>query len=101
MIKQNALMTQLAPVITNFNDSVPQEIAGLPPGVEGTWRNYNGHNYYFILNMTHTPQSNLKITLPGTTSGAVTVVNENRTATVSGGQVTDSFGAYQLHIYQT
>jgi hypothetical protein len=100
MTKQDAVITSLAPVITSFSDANPQEITGLPKGIEGMYRTYNGHKYYFVFNMSHTAQSNMKIALPGVTSGTATVVNEGRNATISGGSLTDSFGAYGLHIYE-
>jgi hypothetical protein len=98
MTKQDALMTQMAPIITNFDDPNPQEISGLPKGLEGMSRTYNGHTYYFVFNMSHTPQ-NLTFNLPNGGTTSAQVVNEGRSAWVQNGSVSDSFGAYGLHIY--
>jgi hypothetical protein len=62
------------------------------------YRQYNGHTYYFIMNMSHTPQ-NLTFNLPNAGTGNAQVVNEGRNAWVQNGTVSDSFGAYGLHIY--
>ena len=100
MTTQDALITSLSPIITNFNDSVPQELTGLPKGVEGMTRTYNGHTYYFVLNFSHTAVYNTTFNLPGGLSGPATVVGENRAVNASGGTMTDSFDSYGIHVYR-
>ena len=56
-----------------------------------------------MLNLSHTPVSDLTISLPDV-SGLqdLGVYNEDRSVTLdSNGLFTDSFGAYQLHVYET
>jgi hypothetical protein len=50
-----------------------------------------------------TPSStggNASFTVPGMTSGTVTVIDEGRTLTLSGGSFSDSFVGYGVHLYK-
>jgi hypothetical protein len=104
MTTQDALIASLASVINSgsLTDAQRLTLSG-DPTLEGCWREYNGTEYYFVLNLSHTPVSDLTISLPDV-SGLqdLGVYNEDRSVTLdSNGLFTDSFGAYQLHVYET
>ena len=60
---------------------------------------YNGHRYYFVLNFSHGGTTQ-KFSLPGLGTQTVEVAGEGRSVSASGGAITDSFGAYDIHVYR-
>lgn len=104
--KQNALISSLAAVINAGDDATDNKISLTSGGknvqdLEGTWRNFGGHEYLFVLNMSTDTLSNLKFSAAGLSNGGVaTVFNESRSTSISAGTLTDSFSPYQLHVYE-
>lgn len=98
MTKNDALITSFGAVLNSGSDA-NNNYVNLPGGLEATWRDFGGHRYYFVLNDSHgaTYQT---INLPGLSAGSVEVAGEGRSVWSSGGALTDSFGAYQLHVYR-
>jgi hypothetical protein len=98
----DALIKSLAAVINSGSTSNPQLLTLTSPTLEGTWRKLDGIEYFFVLNFSHTAVSDATVNLPdisGDTS--LNVYDEDRSVDVSDGSLTDSFGAYQLHVYTT
>lgn len=54
--------------------------------------NHSGNN-------SGTALTNVRFTIPGISSGAVTVLGENRTLAINSGVFTDNFSPYQVHAY--
>jgi hypothetical protein len=83
---------------TPVGDSITSS-AGSSVPVDTMTVSYNGSTYIFAAAMrgaattaTYRPS--------GITSGTVTVLGENRTLTLSGGQFSDTFAGYDTHIYK-
>ena len=98
--RTDAKITEMAAVLNSASDanSNPLSLGG---GFEGTWREYGGKRYFFVLNFSHTAAKKAKITLTGIAGQSlIDVVDESRKLTLSYGAITDSFTPYQLHIYQ-
>ncbi len=69
--------------------------------LEVSWRNYNGHQYIFVLNASYNAKSGQTIVLTGIGSATqATVYGESRTVPISSGVITDDFGPHAIHIYQ-
>jgi hypothetical protein len=99
MTRVNALVTQIAPALQgNIN---PPEIGAAPPApLQAGWRNAPDGMYFIVVNPIATPTTAASITLTGL-GGATkaTVLNEGRTVPISNGTISDSFGAFAVHIY--
>lgn len=102
LTKQDALIASLGGVINSGSLTDAQRVTLTNPTLEGTWRVLNGVKYFIVLNFSHTALTNASVTLPGTTAGeSLQVFNESRSELLNNsGILTDSFGAYQTHIYQ-
>jgi hypothetical protein len=102
--QQDALITALAAVIDSGSASNPQSLSFANGStLEGTWRIYNGVEYYFVLNLSDSALSNATFTLPNAGEfGELGVYDQFRDIGVgSDGSVTDSFAPDQLNIYST
>jgi hypothetical protein len=99
MTRVNALVTQIAPVLQGKIN--PPEIGATPPSpLQAGWRNYPDGMYFIVVNPIATPTTASAITLTGVGSAtSATVLNENRTVPITGGAISDSFGAFAVHIY--
>lgn len=62
-------------------------------------KNTGGHKYLFACNPLSTPTS-ATFTIPGLGAGTATVLDESRTVGFAANQLTDSFAAYDVHLYQ-
>ena len=98
MTVTDAKIASLGAVITSASSATNNYI-NLPGGMEATERTYGGHNYYIVLNYSHTAAGNVTINLPGLGTGTAQVVGENRTVYSSGGSITDNFSTYGVHVY--
>jgi hypothetical protein len=68
--------------------------------LEVTWRKHNGKYYYVVFNMSDRTLTGQRITLHNAgASATASVYNETRSETISGGVITDDFGAYGVHVY--
>ncbi|HUS26096.1 MAG TPA: hypothetical protein VMY99_01990 [Nevskiaceae bacterium] len=102
--KVNAQIKSLAPILNSYSQSGVSATGtnGIP--VSTMYKVYNGSKYVFAAadgNDSHTNSGTTTgtITVP-VSSGTATVVNENRTVTISGGKIVDTFKPYQMHVYQ-
>ena len=73
----------------------------LDPSLQGSWRSYGGKNYFIVSNATGSTIASAGIGLNGVTSGPVSasVAGENRSVPLQNGTLTDSFTAYETHVY--
>ena len=99
MTKTNSLIQTYGGALNAIPDTISNYV-NLPGGLEATYRDYNGHRYYFVLNFSHTGVSNQTISLPGLGTGAVEVTTEARNVFASNGTITDTFTPYQMHVYR-
>jgi hypothetical protein len=99
MTATDAKITSFANVLNNQGDGW-NAFLNLPGGLEGTYRDYNGHRYFFVLNFSHNAVSGVTMNLPGAGTRNVEVAGENRFVWGSGDNVTDSFQPYQVHVYR-
>ncbi len=103
MTKQDALIASLGAVINTGNDATDNRVTiSGSPDLEGTWRTLNGKQYLFVLNMSSQTLTNLSFSTTGLDKlQELAVYNELRTENVAGGNITDTFTPYQLHVYTT
>ncbi len=67
--------------------------------IDVTARSYRGSTYIFSVDAQGTGTS-ASFNVANTTSGTVTVLDENRTLTLSSGSFTDNFAGYGVHLYK-
>jgi hypothetical protein len=96
--KVNTFVTQLANVLQGAIN--PPEIkATAPAPLQAGWRNAPTGMYFFVVNPVATTQA-ATIALTGTGNATIaTVLNENRTVSISAGTITDTFAAFTTHVY--
>jgi hypothetical protein len=99
MTKTDAKIAEMGAVLNSSSDAASNPIT-LTGGLEGTWRQYLGKSYFFVLNFSHTAAKNARITLPGLT-GKIDVLDEARNLSINSSTFTDTFAPYQLHIYDS
>jgi len=96
---QNATVTQLAPVLQGAIN--PTTVgATVPAPLQAGWRDAPSGKYFFVVNTKQPTLTNAAITLTGVgTATSASVFGESRTVTLANGQLTDTFGAFAVHIY--
>jgi hypothetical protein len=99
MTRTDAKIAEMGAVLNSDSDAASNPIT-LTGGLEGTWRQYLGKSYFFVLNFSHTAAKGARVTLPGLT-GKIDVLDEGRQLSVSSSTFTDTFAPYQLHIYDS
>ncbi len=100
--KQNSLITSLGGVINSGSDATDNTVTLSNPLLEGTWREFAGKKYLFVLNMSSATLKDLAFTTNGLSgTGSLRVFDELRSETLNGGTINDSFQPYQLHVYTT
>jgi hypothetical protein len=104
---QDALITSLGGVINSSSSATDNRITLTTGGttnplLEATWRTYEGQKYLFVLNMSSETLKSVSFSTAGLQGlGDMQVFDESRMDDVKGDTLTDTFGAYQLHIYDT
>lgn len=93
----NLQVQRLAPII-----NTQSYVWTFGPNLETMLKTYNGYAYVFAMISNSSAPGSRTFTLPaGITGPSVTVVDESRSLTVSGGTFTDTFVAeYSYHIYK-
>jgi hypothetical protein len=96
--RTNAQIQRLAPVLNApYADGV---LTGVTGQVSTMVKYQDGAYWLFVGSRSKSPQT-VSLRLAGVADGAAEVVDENRTANVSGGVLTDSFsGETAVHIYR-
>ena len=100
MKTQNARLQSLGgPLLSPLNPAGIEVMLG--PGLQGSWRSYNGSSYFIVTNVTSQALDAGQVQLVGTPMGAAsaTVRGEDRSVATSDGGFTDSFAPYETHVY--
>lgn len=99
MTTQDAKLQAFGAALTSATN--PSSVGMTTSGpLEVTWRQYGGHTYFFVLNLSANTVTGQAMTLKGINpNSTLSVDGENRSVTVNGTQITDSFSPYALHIY--
>jgi hypothetical protein len=99
MAVTDAKVTSFAKVLNSQSDAT-SNFMDLGGGLEGTWMDYNGHRYFFVLNFSHGTVSGQSFKLPGAGTRNVEVPGEGRFVWANGDVVSDSFNPYEVHVYR-
>ncbi|MBS1800603.1 MAG: DUF4082 domain-containing protein [Acidobacteria bacterium] len=98
--KQFNTATSLGSVLQGVINPIGMSASVSSP-LEVAWRNYNGHQYIFVLNFSYNEKDGQTITLTGIGSATQAVVyGESRSVPITNGAITDNFGKHEIHIYQ-
>ena len=99
-------LSELSPVLvarTPPQPAAPEILSGPKtdplgqPAVTGLLKRHDGRNYLLAVNAAAEPVT-AKLSVPG--AKAVEVLYENRTCTVEGDHITDTFPPFAVHIYR-
>ena len=100
MIRQNARMTALGPVLLSPSDPATLGFEADAP-LEASWRFYTGKAYFVVLNMSGRTLKDQPIYFAGTGKAkSATVTFEKRTVGIHRGSLTDSFAPFETHVYE-
>lgn len=99
MQTQNARLTQLAHVLQSPINPPAVGVKATVP-VDYTWRQVGPNTYVIALNRSPLPVGAAIKVLGPALPATVGVLGENRAVPVLANTFTDSFGPYQVHIYQ-
>jgi hypothetical protein len=99
MTIQNGVVTQLAPVLQG-EINPPSLGATVPAPLQVGWRDAPDGRYFIVVNPVGTAMASASITLTGVGAAtSATVFNGSRQVPLTGGSLTDSFGAFGVNIY--
>ncbi len=98
MVRQNALITGLAPVLQGVINPPPVGAHVRTP-LEVTWRSTDSAHYVIVVNTTSTPFSGQTVSLRGMAARTADVHGEGRSVSVDGDVIRDDFGPHDVHIY--
>jgi hypothetical protein len=99
MTKQDATLTALGPVLQGAINPAGVSASAASP-LEVAWRvASSGGKYVIVLNQSAMARTGT-VTVSGSSATSASVYGESRTVPVTSGAITDSFGAYAVHIYQ-
>ena len=97
---QDGIITQLAPVLQDVINPTTLSATMSSAQLEAGWRDTPSGKYFFVLNTRKAPVTGATIRLSGTGSAtSAAAFGESRNEPITGGAITDDFGAYGLHIY--
>jgi hypothetical protein len=100
MTTQNARIQSLARVLNASSNPAADKIAMNSTLLEGARKNYDGDQYFFILNMSSKTLSGQAITLPGLSGlSRLDVFGEGRELSFANGQLLDQFDPWEMHVY--
>ena len=80
-----------------YSTETPPNVTLKGSGVDFVTKRYQGRTYIIAVNL-RSDRNKISFTIPET-NGAASVLFENRTIKVKGKTLTDSFEAYQRHVY--
>jgi hypothetical protein len=99
MIAQNAILNALGPTLQGAINPAGATVRAASPLLAG-WRiDVNGVRWFFVVNPSANPVAHATLALTGVTAASAAVYGESRTVPIVGGAITDTFPAYQVHIY--
>jgi hypothetical protein len=100
MTTQNARIQSLARVLNASSNPTADKIAMNSTLLEGARKNYDGDQYFFILNMSSKTLSGQAVTLPGLSGlSRLDVFGEGRELSFANGQLVDQFDPWEMHVY--
>ena len=68
--------------------------------LEAARKNYDGDQYFFVLNMSSKTLGSQAVALPGLTGlNRLDVFGEGRELSFASGQLTDQFDPWEMHVY--
>jgi len=99
MIKQNARLTALSPVIMSAIEPRGYNVE-VPAGFEATWRTYGGKLYLIVLNLKNRANAAAEIKITGAGSATTAeVYGEKRSIAINAGVITDHFEGLAPRVY--
>jgi len=100
MTTQNARIQSLARVLNSSANPTADKIAMNSSLLEGARKNYDGDQYFFVLNMSSKTLSGQAVSLPGLSGlSSLDVFGEGRELSFANGQLTDQFDPWEMHVY--
>jgi hypothetical protein len=100
MTTQNARIQSLARVLNASAAPASDKITLNSTLLEGARKNYDGDQYFFILNMSSKTLASQAVVLPGLSGlTSVGVFGEGRDLTFANGQLVDQFDPWEMHVY--
>jgi hypothetical protein len=101
----NARILSYAPILNSFTQSGVTATGTNSVPVTTLFKKYAGASYVFAqadgkAGLPLSGATTATITISGVSSGTATVLDENRTVPIVGGQIIDTFAAYGVHIYK-
>ena len=99
MVAQNARLAKFGTALLTAENPAGTSLSG-NGNIETAWRKYNGHTYYFALNLSPYSVTNASLATTGLSpSQTLSVDGEGRSVSLQNGNLVDSFGANECHIY--
>jgi titin len=98
MVTQNARLSKYGTALLTAENPAGTSLSA-SGNIETAWRRYNGHTYYFALNLSPGAVTASLATTGLSPSQTVSVDGENRTVTLQNGNLTDTWGANECHVY--
>jgi hypothetical protein len=100
MTTQNGRIQSLARVLNASANPTADKIAMNSTLLEGARKNFDGDQYFFILNMSSKTLNGQAVTLPGLSGlSRLDVFGEGRELGFANGQVVDQFDPWEMHVY--
>src|SRR6266704_2116010 len=97
---QNARIASLARVLNASTNPTADKITMNSSLLEAARKNYDGDQYFFVLNMSSKTLSNQAVALPGLSGlNRLDVFGEGRELSFANGQLTDQFDPWEMHVY--
>jgi hypothetical protein len=103
MTRVNAQVQSYARILNDDQNPASRSLTSSNTAIEATWRVVERGDFYFVLNQSRNPISNVPLSILGLPAGitALNVVGENRTELLVGGTIIDDFTPWQVHVYTT
>src|SRR6266480_386206 len=100
MTSTNARIQSLAKVLNASANPVGDKIVMNSTLLEGARKNYDGDQYFIVLNMSSKTLSNQAVTLPGLSGlSSVDVFGEGRELSFANVQLSDLCDPWEMHVY--
>lgn len=103
MTRVDAQIQSFGRVLNSTRDPSSRRLTTTASGIESTWRVTQEGDFFFVLNQSRNTLTNIALNLTGL-SGNVTSLNvlgENRTESLVGTQIFDTFKPFEVHVYST
>jgi hypothetical protein len=103
MTRVDAQIQSFGRVLNATRDPSSRRLTTTASGIESTWRVTQEGDYFFVLNQSRNTLTNIALTLSGLpdTVSTLNVLGENRTESLAGTQIVDTFRPFEVHVYST